>query len=309
MITIQQVREYLSVKEKPVQLVKHFDEVPSNKLSWPAQAEVKEDGVYCLVVCASDGVGFFSRTGGEFYYENATATLNIPPNVSQSVFITELINPATHLEALSGLVNPNRVKAWTAEERKLMFMNARLKYHDVIGLEDFMKGSCAKSFGQRSGFLVHAVPEIWCVQNKLVYSEEEFREYAQGIIDAGGEGATLKQLAADYEAGHKGWRTTKIVRDIHVDLQCTAVKYGKPGKHQHWIAALEFEYKGRKFWADLGKGWDNEKREYLTRGYEKNRWNVIGQIFHVKALMQSSRGVLRLPKVEEQRFDKEQPDE
>lgn len=308
MSRMQEVINYLSTTDKPVQLVKHIAEVPASKLMWPAQAEVKEDGVYCMVVCTDGLTVLFSRTGKPFYYDGIH-TLNMPMRQDGWVYITELINPAMSLEELSGLVNPNRVTPWTVEQRASMHMNARLKYHDVITVHDLLAGYSLQPFSIRRRFLHEHVPEMYIVQSKEVHSMEEFEKYSEKLIERGEEGAVLKQLHAQWTAGHKGWHVTKQVRGLHVDLRCTNVKYGKPGKHQHWIAALEFEYKGKKFWADLGKGWDNERRDYLTKGYEHNRLNVIGQIFHVKALQESSKGVLRLPKVAEQRVDKEDADQ
>ena len=307
-VLMEEVVLHLSNTGKPVQLVKHIDEVPESKLKWPAIAEVKEDGVYCLLVVVDGKRKLFTRTGKPMYYEEMDDTLNVLCTRQGYAYITELVNYNISLETLSGLVNPNRVNPWSDDEFNLMMRGAKLVYHDVISVEDLIKGESNVPFVDRRNVLYDHIQPNQLVLSTPVKSMLEFDTFVVGCITANGEGAVLKQLDTPWVAGHKGFHVTKRVRGIHVDLRCTGVKYGKPGKHQHWIAALEFEYKGKKFWADLGKGWDNNKRDYLTKGYEKNRYNVIGQVFHVKALQESSKGVLRLPKVAEHRMDKEEQD-
>ena len=119
----------------------------------------------------------------------------------------------------------------------------------------------------------------------------------------------LKQLRAKYCPGHKGWRAVKDVRGVHLDLKCLNIEMGKPGtKREGQINKLQFCLPGcnKPFWADLGKGWTDEKRNELT--YDRN--TIIGRIYHVRGLQISSTGkAIRLPKVMEERIDKEQPDE
>ncbi|UUG68438.1 DNA ligase [Acinetobacter phage TCUAN2] len=48
------IEEYLAKTKNPVQLVKHFDEVPESKIAYPLIGQIKYDGVYILIV-VSDG--------------------------------------------------------------------------------------------------------------------------------------------------------------------------------------------------------------------------------------------------------------
>lgn len=104
----------------------------------------------------------------------------------------------------------------------------------------------------------------------------------------------------------------KLVRGVSLDLRCCGVLMGK-GKRAGQIAALEFEYNGNKFKADLGKGWTDERRAALTNDYNNRDLfedtNPVGKIWEVKALDISSTGkALRLPKVVRARWDKDEPD-
>ena len=99
----------------------------------------------------------------------------------------------------------------------------------------------------------------------------------------------------------------KEVRGIHVDLMCEGVVMGT-GKFKGLIAGLKFSWKGKPFVAGLGKGWDEEFQKVQTMAFLQDEFNVVNQIWHVYALQESSKGVLRLPKVGEMRIDKREPD-
>ena len=89
----------------------------------------------------------------------------------------------------------------------------------------------------------------------------------------------------------------KRVKGLSVDLECLGIKAGE-GKREGLVGSLLFHYKGRDFYADLGKGWDDSKRAEL------NSDNPIGKVFRVTALGETNKGSLRLPKVLEERIDK-----
>ena len=154
---------------------------------------------------------------------------------------------------------------------------------------------------------MHWFPSVVPQQNtptrKVVSSEFEWQEFCDSVINTGSEGAVLKQLHAPWIAGHKGWHVTKEVRGVHLDLRCVGWTLGK-GKRSNQIGALYFEYNGKRFSADLGKGWTDEKRDALTARAVGFNDEVTGKIFHVKGLQISSKGVVRLPKVQEERIDK-----
>ena len=311
---------HLELSDKPWQLVKHIDDVPVNKIVYPMWGEIKYDGVFCAVVLGEFQHDAVSRTGKLFYTAvNELLYPYIPKHSSGHVVIGELINKHCSLEVLSGLVNPNRVNPWTDEERELM-NGVDYIVHDVLTFGEVIAGFSPIMYRDRSDRLMRLSANVCIAEGKMLHSQAEFDMYAQEIIAAGGEGIVGKNLHAGYEAGHKGWRVVKKVRDLHVDLKCLDVQTGK-GKRTGQIAKLQFMYKGKLFWADLGEGWTDEKRAQLTE-----RWvdcvtcpeapycntclrdNPIGKVFHVKALQESSKGVLRLPKVMEMRIDKTEED-
>lgn len=308
MYTLAEILKAINSRQHPVQLVKHYDEISDGarkNMQWPAIAEVKYDGVYALIVMTSDkGVQFISRSGKPLYFEqNYLPELFECSAFMQALrdgycFISELINPALSLEELSGMVNPNRVAPWD----NILMMTSDFVVHDSITVGNLHDGFSALEFVQRREFL-KCVPSQNTPTRKVVSSEFEWQEFCDSVIDTGSEGAVLKQLHAPWIAGHKGWHVTKEVRGVHLDLRCVGWTLGK-GKRSNQIGALYFEYNGKLFSADLGKGWTDEKRDALTARAQSTNDDVTGAVFHIKGLQISSKGVVRLPKVQEERIDK-----
>lgn len=304
------VFEYLGLKadhreeSKIVQKVRHLSEVPESRRVWPAYAQVKKDGVFCLVVVYGGIAMLFSRTGKLF---QNTAELTSEINMSgfkDGVYVAELCNSHISLEVLSGMVNPNRNKP-LSEEKKVLLSSNFLWFHDYLSLEDFTKGYTEREYLLRNTDLVLLLPigtGSWSILPlTVVKDEEEFLAFSKACINNGEEGAVGKP-SVSWESGHKGWRSFKEVRGVDYDLKCVGVEEGT-GKYKGLAANLLFNWKGGKIIrAMLGKGWthDDAKAFFL--------FPPIGNIFQVYALQESSKGVLRLPKVGELRHDKSESD-
>ncbi|UOW66308.1 ATP-dependent DNA ligase [Aeromonas phage vB_AspA_Lolek] len=303
MITLQQVREFMKNSKSPVQLVKHYDEVLQKSLEWPAWAEQKEDGVWCGVVWDGTEYAFFSRTGNEFYAE---LDVEVPIDLIHApagLYIAELVNPSMSLETLSGLINTNRKASWTATEFGLMAY-CQLRFHDYIALPALLAGSWLIPHSERISTLMTRLSPQHIIPGTVVHTDEQWRAFAQMQVDAGREGAVLKQLDADWVAGHKGYRVTKLVKGLDVDLRCVGVSLDGKGKRAGTLAKIMVSYKGKVVGADLGKGWTDEKRAALLAEYQEDPSSVVGRIWHIHALQEGSAGGLRLPKAMSRRIDK-----
>lgn len=299
-------------RKHPVQLVKHYDDVPDStkrkNTKWPAIAQVKEDGVYCMIVKIGDTARIFSRTGNEFYSECLQDWYDWHfCYLADGVWVSELICHDISLETLSGLVNTNRVNLWSEEDAFRMRFNAEFKVHDHLHLQEFIAGSSDRTYSARWDTVVTHVPEQKRPLTEVMESYEDWLVFKNKCINQKLEGAVIKQMHAPWVAGHKGWHVMKDVRGIHVDLMCTGVVMGT-GKFEGLIAGLKFEWKGKPFTAGLGLGWDAEYQQVQTMAFLQDEFNVVNQIWHVYALQESSKGVLRLPKVAEMRIDKKEPD-
>ncbi|WDS49600.1 ATP-dependent DNA ligase [Acinetobacter phage F70-K44] len=312
------IEEYLAKTKNPVQLVKHFDEVPESKIAYPLIGQIKYDGVYILIVMHNGMPKAYSRTGKEYYHElYSTTYFKSLFGLDDGVYIGELVAPTITLEELSGLVSTNRKVEWGTADIEAMDQSY-VMLHDYLHFDKFLDGYSEAAYMVRYYELKRQLIAVnldqYLVRNTAIYNREDADEFAEVFIKGGKEGVVFKQNL-DWVAGHKGYRTMKIVRGLSLDLLCVGVEYGK-GKRAGQIAKLKFSYKGNVFSADLGKGWTDERRKALTSQYEAlehpdalSEWNPVGKIWEVKALQESSTGkALRLPKVIRVREDKEEPD-
>lgn len=318
------IYEFFGIEERKhaVQLVKHFDEVPDSKKEYPYMAQVKKDGVFAAVCIVGYTATIFGRTGKrlanvelqeqDFFQVMFEQTL---PEIPQGVFIAELCSDLCSLEVLSGIVNPNRNKPLDAEQKRIK-ESMYLCFHDYVTVSEFIMGHSELPYIKREERLLKYVPERQVLKSYVCYNEKDVNDFANICIKAGEEGAVFKHPAAGWDAGHKGWHSMKIVRGVEYDLECIGYEEGK-GKYKGKIANLLFRFRnGETIKAMLGRGWTHEDAHNLlidaqiaVETFNGEAPGPVGRIYRVTALQESSTGKkLRLPKVGEERHDKEQAD-
>lgn len=307
------VAEYLCETKSPVQLVKHFNEVPEGKIEYPIWVQKKYDGIYTLMVVIAGEVCLYSRTGKPMYFEMSAIKKDGYHNLPDGCYVAEMCNDLYHLEQLAGLVNTNRKVLWSHTDYTMMYESTKFYFHDYLTVDELLGGSSDVGWDARDTTLSNNLEvaklrgEFW-VEAWSFSDPVSVQEFADRVIADGYEGLVLKQ-DKNWVAGHKGYRTMKIVKGISLDLLCVGVQYGK-GKRAGQIAALVLQYGEHTFNADLGKGWTDVRRAELTEAHELDLPDApVGEIWEVKALQLSSTGkALRLPKVIRIRLDKEAPD-
>jgi ATP-dependent DNA ligase len=295
-------------ENKITQLVKHFDEVVAkNKVNKNYGVQVKKDGVCAITLIRNNNPIIFSRTGKKF-----TNTENLCSRIKElrledGVYFGEMWLPKSlaSLEVVSGVVNPNRISALDKSKVHIPY-NLDMAFFDLISIESFILGEDPESYYVRHKHLVGNVRGYNVGVEVLTYTFADDVEDMDSIIDAdianGEEGSVIIDLNADWSAGHKGWRKMKKVRGVDYDLTCIGIEEGT-GKYLGKAANLIFKWKGTKtIKCMLGKGWTHDDAAYF--------WTnpPIGSVFQVYALEESSKGLLRLPKVGEKRFDKDVSD-
>jgi hypothetical protein len=306
--------------DKVTMKVKHYDEVPVSRR--PTECiylgEVKKDGVFChVVVKSADDAAFFSRTGKEFSCTDYLLERVLSSDLPCGVYMTELCCDECSLEALSGIFNPNRKKLLSDQQHEWC-KSSYLAFHDFVPIEDFIRGeSILDAYNRHQWLCKHLPSDLMLINRSLVNGDKFIRGFAKACIERGEEGAVFKRCDAHWVAGHKGWRAMKIVRGVDYDLLCIGAEEGT-GKYKGKIANLIFRWKdGKEIKAMLGKGWTHEDADWLFKcwsygesinGTPHSESSPIGKIFQVYALQESSKGVLRLPKVGELRHDKVEAD-
>lgn len=305
-------------KDKVVQLVKHYDEVPDSRKKFPLVGQVKKDGNFVIVVvrdhvgsCHLD-VGVFGRTGSHLSSVKMLETTLHTAYLRSGIYIGELLSSyPCSLEQLSGVVSPERVNALT-EEQKLIRNGLYIAFHDCLPMSDFIRGVSTHAYILRHASLTKRLENtgLEVLPFTLIHDEEAKAKFTQACIAANEEGACYKSIECGWEAGHKGWHVMKEVRGVSYDLLCVGYEEGK-GKYSGKVANLIFQWKsGETIKAMLGKGWTHEDAAILYRAIQSGNTalNPIGKIFKVNALQESSKGKLRLPKVREVRHDKTESD-
>lgn len=292
-------------KNKVVQLVKNFNEVPASKIKYPLMGQVKKDGVFALVVVNSlRHVLIFGRTG-ELYTSTQQLTRAIfANNLDPGIYIGELLSEAPcSLEELSGVVNPNRVNALDDTQADIA-VGLYISWYDYITLSEFIRGVSSAGYLSRYRELVYQLEDTDMFGSILplvtIHDSEAKDTFTKACLSAGEEGAVYKQLLEGWVAGHKGYKQMKEVGEVSYDLICTRVEEGE-GKYTGLVANMYFRWKdGTEIKAMPGKGHTHEscRKMWLDKSL------AVGRVWRVKGLMNSSKGKIRLPKVEEERYDK-----
>lgn len=308
-------------KNKVVQLVKHWKEVPESKKQFPYFGQVKKDGVFAALVVHDGKAAIFGRTGAqlsscETYLESYECS-----TWDSGVYLAELCcNLVCSLEELSGVVNPERVNALNPNQADIA-TELYLAFHDTLSVDEFVKGKCDLEYGARHRLLKVLLSDTEAYEDILgftiIHDEEARLEFAAACIAAGEEGAVFKRPDLSWVAGHKGFHQMKEVSQVSYDLKCIGYEEGE-GKYAGKVANLIFQWRdGQTIKAMLGKGWTHQDAEDMYkvfRAVERNGpelyWKTypVGKIYRVKGLMDSSKGKIRLPKVAECRWDKTEGD-
>ena len=290
---------------KVVQLVKHYDEVPDSRKSFPLIGQVKRDGVFAMQVSYQGRHAIFGRTGLQLTNVSHVIRDHLP----DGVYIAELTCELMSLEQLSGCVNPNRVEPLSAD-MACKAKSFKMEYHDHIPIRGFIDGKWSVNYTERHGSLFkHLGSDLNVLPYTIIQNEEQLQSFADKCIANNEEGAVFKRDVG-WEAGHKSWRSMKIVRGVSYDLECIGYEEGE-GKYAGKVANLLFRWVGGKtIKAMLGKGWTHKDAQdmYCAVVGGRSGKHPVGKIFKVVALQESSKGVLRLPKVREERHDKVKPD-
>lgn len=312
-------------KNKIVQLVKNWQEVPESKKQYPYYGQVKKDGVFGLVIVTKDddgnfAVAVFGRTGEQLSNTEAIVSRFQDGYIAEGVYIGEVLTQAEcSLEELSGILNPNRVNKLDVNQEVLKW-NLYIALHDCLTTKMFIEGtSSGIGYHTRHASLMKRIAgtdlEESVLPYTVIYDAHQKDLFTKACIAAKEEGAVYKKPGCEWEAGHKGFHQMKEVRDVTYDLKCVGYEEGS-GKYKGKVANLIFRWKeGETIKAMLGKGYTHADAEkmfiaitHLGAFDGEHLESPIGKVFRVRGLQDSSKGKIRLPKVMEERHDKSEGD-
>lgn len=298
---------------KPVHLVKNFHEVPQRKRVYPLVAQEKHDGCYSFAVIAPEDYRIFSRTGKSEFISLKHLSEQLR-EMHRFTVLTSAVMLIAEVKAnyKDGTSMSAAVIAGRCQDETNLFPEAYMVVHDCIPYNDFVAGLCniqyhlrytiAKKIAERLGWKY--------AEYTLVNNEQEAQEFADKIINRGGEGAVFKRPDGIWQAGKKNELYMKIKQELSYDLEVTGVVRGAAGtKYADTLGAIECRF--RRFGLP-----DGEPCTVTCSGMsddERNAWwndptLIIKQIVQVDAMRFTDFGMLREPRFKGIRYDKEQAD-
>ena len=246
--------------------------------------EVKLDGVRVITIVYPNGqVDQFSRNGKELVnFPHVKAQLaNVASGFTEPMVLDGEIMSGSFQDLMKQIHRKSSAQA----------NDAVLNLFDIIPLEDFETGVCARSQTERSmllkvwhGTWEDKIPNITVVAQETVdldteAGQQRYKEINALAIEGGYEGIMLK----DADAGYKCKRSVawlKLKPFIEVSLEVIDVEEGT-GKNIGRLGAIVCQGvdDGKTIQVNVGSGFSDSDRDI----YWASRDSLLGQIVEVRA--------------------------
>lgn len=297
----------LTHRAKPFQLVRHYDEVTveSNKVAFPYQVETMSYGQLCAVLVLKGQVHAFTRTGAPF--NNLGKLMHSFKNIvlRDGIYICELYVPQaiTSTDKLAAMVSPFRKNILTKPQQLIANDETRLAVCDYLTIEEFTEGKAEMLRTEREERLTDSIDfnadtRIHMPDSKKVKDMKGLLKFFNKQVKSGAEGVTIKGNDR-YVCGHQNFHFMSMLPYIKAKLECTGFMEGT-GKLVGQVDKLIFKGKdGAVVEAALGDNYSEEDSIAMlkTCKHKKKKGAPMGFVFDVYALEQSTKGVLKNPKV------------
>lgn len=303
----------------PCMLASGYEDKLINKITWPANVQLKLDGMRFNAIVKGGTVEFRSRNG---------KLLNLLGQLEQEflaiagddevVFDGELNVMDTDTYQFMARQIGNGILS-KAQKGTLTYGDAALIHATVwdwIPYADFLKGECTMPYRTRMNSLFstmdgapyekdqYRVGKVHKVWNENVNSLEEAQRRFEQLLSQGQEGIILKDLNAHWE-DKRAKHQIKFKGELECDLVCVDWVEGT-GKNAGRLGALVLESSDGNVKVNVGTGFTDSDRNKITK-------KVIGKIVSIKyngRIVDQKTGVssLFLPVFVEVRHDKDQAD-
>ena len=296
------------IKEYPCMLASQYEDKLIEKITWPATAQVKMDGMRFNAIVKDGACEFRSRNGKEIHLlgnlEQEFVTLS---NGIDCVFDGELLvesdDGVLDRQTGNGILN-KAVKGTISQEEAAKVIAC---VWDYIPYMYFIDGYCPTPYSDRfergvGRVLPHKIKRI---KSKQVNTIEEAREWFEELLASGEEGIILKNSISPWE-DKRAKHQIKFKGELECDLKIVDVEDGT-GKYQGMLGALVCESEDGVIKVNVGSGFSDEDRKKIKKQ------DVIGKVVAVKynARIRSKHQdeSLFLPIYVEIRSDKDQADQ
>ena len=271
------------ILDYPCMLCSQYEEKLVNKIKWPAYVQMKMDGMRFNAIVHNGAVEFRSRNGKELnLLGNLEKEFLALANGVDCVFDGELMvmfdGDMQFADRQTGNGILNKANKGTISEKEAKMVHASL--WDVIPYNDFVKGVCNVSYGQRWETVKQLVESqsskdkrIWTVYTTEVDSIDAANEEFQRLLADGYEGIILKDRAGKWE-NKRTKSQIKFKGELECDLKIVGIQAGT-GKYEGMLGAILCESADGVVKVSVGSGFNDAHRK--TLGDE-----IIGKIVAVK---------------------------
>jgi len=272
----------------PCMLASGYEEKLVNKITWPANVQLKLDGMRFNAIVKRGTVEFRSRNGkllnllGQLEQEFLAIAGN-----DEVVFDGELnVMDTDSMQFMARQVGNGILSK--AQKGTLTLGDAALIHATVwdwIPYADFLTGTCTMPYRMRlnslfasmdnaayekTEFRVGKVHKVW---NKNVDNIQQAQEVFEEMLSEGQEGIILKDFLAHWE-DKRAKHQIKFKGELECDLMCVDWVEGT-GKNAGRLGALVLESSDGAIKVNVGTGFTDHDRDVITN-------KVIGKVIAIK---------------------------
>lgn len=272
----------------PCMLASGYEEKLVNKITWPANVQLKLDGMRFNAIVKRGTVEFRSRNGkllnllGQLEQEFLAIAGN-----DEVVFDGELnVMDTDSMQFMARQVGNGILSK--AQKGTLTLGDAALIHATVwdwIPYADFLTGTCTMPYRMRlnslfasmdnaayekTEFRVGKVHKVW---NKNVDNIQQAQEVFEEMLSEGQEGIILKDFLAHWE-DKRAKHQIKFKGELECDLMCVDWVEGT-GKNAGRLGALVLESSDGAIKVNVGTGFTDHDRDVITK-------DVIGKVIAIK---------------------------
>jgi len=302
------------ITEYPCMLCSPFEQKLVDKISFPAYAQMKMDGMRFNAIVRDGKCEFRSRNGKEILLlGNLEQEFISLAGSVDCVFDGELLvmlegdHQFADRQTGNGILNKANKGTISAKEASLV----HAAVWDLIPYVQFVDGYCGTPYSKRYSTFQAIISKqradckkIWNVTSTIVQTLEEAQEIFQGYLAEGYEGIILKDGNGAWE-DKRAKHQIKFKGELECDLKIVAVEEGT-GKYAGMLGAIVCESGDGVVKVNVGSGFNDTHRKTLK---EKD---LLGKIVAVKynARIKNKQGdeSLFLPIFVEVRDDKDEAD-
>jgi hypothetical protein len=261
------------ITEYPCMLCSPFEQKLVDKISFPAYAQMKMDGMRFNAIVRDGKCEFRSRNGKEILLlGNLEQEFISLAGSIDCVFDGELLvmlegdHQFADRQTGNGILNKANKGTISAKEAAMVHATV----WDLIPYVQFVDGYCATPYSKRYSTLEAIVSKqksdgkkIWNVTSTIVQTLEEAQEIFQGYLAEGYEGIILKDgngVWEDKRAKHQ----IKFKGELECDLKIVAIEEGT-GKYAGMLGAIVCESSDGKIKVNVGSGFNDAHRKNLGK--------------------------------------------